>query len=208
MSTAPAAGTTLRGNPPGVRLPPKAVRAAGPPRTRLRRMDQSREAHHTAWPLPSPEGAEASRWLTPPLLPHMVGTSVGAPCHPRSFRRRQRQNRKLLERGLVGCPTRGWVAARAASRCVRISGMTCSVLPIRDCQPHSQLAWRWPLSARPAGLTVTLCPATCSLTEMVTGHLRSVRDGRTYPLGEPVAKLSARLWVSSLHRSQLSGAPT
>jgi hypothetical protein len=47
--------------------------------------------------------------------------------------------------------------------------MTCSVLPIRDCQPHSQPAWRWPLSARTAGATVTLCPETCSLTEMVTG---------------------------------------
>jgi hypothetical protein len=61
-------------------------------------------------------------------------------------------------------------AARAASRWVRISGMTCSVLPIRDSQPHWQLARRWPRSARAAGLTVTLCPATCSLTETVTAH--------------------------------------
>jgi hypothetical protein len=58
-------------------------------------------------------------------------------------------------------------------------------------QPHSQLARRWPLCVRAAGLTVTLCPATCSLTEMVTGHLRSVRYGRTYPLGKPVTKLPA-----------------
>jgi hypothetical protein len=87
---------------------------------------------------------------------------------------------------LVGGPTRRWVAARAASRWVRISGMTCSVLPILDCQPHWQLACRWPRSGRAAGLTVTLCPATCSLTEMVTGHLRSVGDGRTYPRGKPV----------------------
>jgi hypothetical protein len=40
---------------------------------------------------------------------------------------------------------------------------------------------------------VTLCPATCLLTEMVTGHLRSVGNGRTYPLGKPVAKLPARV---------------
>jgi hypothetical protein len=33
---------------------------------------------------------------------------------------------------------------------------------------------------------VTLCPETCSLTEMVTGHLRSVSDGQTYPLGNLV----------------------
>jgi hypothetical protein len=46
--------------------------------------------------------------------------------------------------------------------------MTCSVLPTRDSQPHSQPARRWPRSVRPAGLTVTLCPGTCSLTEMVT----------------------------------------
>jgi hypothetical protein len=45
--------------------------------------------------------------------------------------------------------------------------MTCSVLPIREFQPHSQLARRWALSAGVAGLTVTLCPTTCSLTEMV-----------------------------------------
>jgi hypothetical protein len=66
-------------------------------------------------------------------------------------------------------PPRRWLAARAASRWVRISGMTCSVLPTPDSQPHSQLARRRPRSARPAGATVTLCPATCSLTEMVTG---------------------------------------
>jgi hypothetical protein len=58
-------------------------------------------------------------------------------------------------------------------------------------QPHSQLARRWPLCVRAAGLTVTLCPATCSLTEMVTGHLRSVGYGRTYPLGKPVTNLPA-----------------
>ena len=62
----------------------------------------------------------------------------------------------------------------------RIWGMTCSVLPIRDSQPHSQLARCWPRSARPAGLTVTLCPATCSLTEMVTGP--SDRSGMAEPI--------------------------
>jgi hypothetical protein len=92
---------------------------------------------------------------------------------------------------LVGGLTGGWAAARAASRWVRISGMTCSVLPIRDSQPHSQLAWRWPLWVGAAGLTVILCPATCSLTEMVTGHLRSVGYGRSYPLGKPVTNLPA-----------------
>jgi hypothetical protein len=80
--------------------------------------------------------------------------------------------------------------------------MTCSVLPIRDCQPHSQLARRWPRSVRPAGLTVTLCPATCSLTEMVTGHPRSVGDGRTYPLGKPVTTFAgATVGTSTLTRT-------
>jgi hypothetical protein len=124
-------------------------------------------------------------------------TSVGVLRRHRVSRWGERQGRKLLERGLVGCLTRGWVAATAASRWVRISGMTCSVLPIRDSQPHWQLARRWPLSVRAAGLTVTLCPATCSLTEMVTGHLRSVGNGRTYPLGKPVTKLPAQ----SMHAS-------
>ena len=83
------------------------------------------------------------------------------------------QRRKVLEPGLLDGLRGGWVAARAASRWVRIWGMTCSVLPIRDCQPHSHPAWRWPRSARAAGRTMTLCPVTCSLTEMVTGQLRS-----------------------------------
>src|ERR671922_1567527 len=87
----------------------------------------------------------------------------------------------ILEAGLVGGPTSGWGAARAASRWVRISGMTCSVLRIRDCQPHWQLAQRWPRSVEAAGLTLTLCPGTCSLTEMVTVTSdRSVRTERTH----------------------------
>jgi hypothetical protein len=39
---------TLRGNQARLRLPPKAARTKGPPRTRPRRMDQSREAPHSA----------------------------------------------------------------------------------------------------------------------------------------------------------------
>jgi hypothetical protein len=61
---------------------------------------------------------------------------------------RECQGRTVLEPGLVGCPAGGWVAARAASRWVRMSGMICSLLPIRDSQPHSQLARCWPLGPR------------------------------------------------------------
>jgi hypothetical protein len=57
--------------------------------------------------------------------------------------------------------------------------MTCSVLPIRDAQPHSQLAQRWLVLVRAADLTVTLCPATCSFTEMVT--VTSNRSGMAEP---------------------------
>jgi hypothetical protein len=39
-----------------MRLPPKASRTEGPPRTRSRRINQSREAHRAARPLHSPEG--------------------------------------------------------------------------------------------------------------------------------------------------------
>jgi hypothetical protein len=109
-----------------------------------------------------------------------------------AFGWRSRQRRRLLELGLVGGPTGGWVAARAASRWVRIWGMTCSVLPIPEVQPHWQLARRWLRVARAAGLTVTLGPATCSLTEMVTAHLRSVGEGRTYPPGNPVTNCPLR----------------
>jgi hypothetical protein len=150
------------------------------------------------WGFDSPRDRESLRLAG--LRRHsMVGTtSVGMLRRHRVSRWGERQGRKLLERGLVGCLTRGWVAATAASRWVRISGMTCSVLPIRDSQPHWQLARRWPLSVRAAGLTVTLCPATCSLTEMVTGHLRSVGNGRTYPLGKPVTKLP--VWLHACIR--------
>jgi hypothetical protein len=44
-----------------MRLPPQAARTEGPPRTRPRRMDQSREAHLAARQLHSPEG-ELARW--------------------------------------------------------------------------------------------------------------------------------------------------
>jgi hypothetical protein len=69
--------------------------------------------------------------------------------------------------------------------------MTCSVLPIRDCQPHSQLARRWLVLLGAVGLTVTLCPGTCSLTEMVTVTSDSVGDDRTYPVGKPVTNVPA-----------------
>jgi hypothetical protein len=41
------------------RLPPKAAPTAGTPSTRPRRMDQSREAHHSARPHHSPEGPKS-----------------------------------------------------------------------------------------------------------------------------------------------------
>jgi hypothetical protein len=50
-------GTTLRGNQGRLGVPPQAARTEGPPQTRPRRMDQSREAHHPARPHQSPEGA-------------------------------------------------------------------------------------------------------------------------------------------------------
>jgi hypothetical protein len=105
---------------------------------------------------------------------------------------------------LVAGPTGRWAAARAASRWVRIWGMTCSVLPIPDSQPHWQLARRWPRPVGAAGLTVTLCPATCSLTEMVTAHPRSVGGSRTYLPGTPVTKLPARVRACGRSRSPWS----
>jgi hypothetical protein len=49
-------GTTMRGNQGRLRLPPQAVRTEGPPKGADAPMNQSREAHHTARPLHSPEG--------------------------------------------------------------------------------------------------------------------------------------------------------
>jgi hypothetical protein len=56
---------------------------------------------------------------------------------------------------------RGCLDATAASRWVRICGMTCSVRPCGDRQPHWQLAWRCPLPAGGAAVITTLCPVTC-----------------------------------------------
>ena len=52
-----SARITARGYQVGLEMPPKAARIVGPPRTRTRRMDQSRKAHRSARPLHSPEGA-------------------------------------------------------------------------------------------------------------------------------------------------------
>jgi hypothetical protein len=71
---------------------------------------------------------------------------------------------------------------RAASRCVRISGMTCSVRPGRDLQPHSQLARRTSLAAGEAAVTVTL---PCDLLVDRDGHLapRGLGGGRSTIVG-------------------------
>jgi hypothetical protein len=56
--------TTLGGHQGRLGSPPQAARTYGPPRSRPRCMDQSREAHHPARPLHSPEGGE--RFSAPP----------------------------------------------------------------------------------------------------------------------------------------------
>jgi hypothetical protein len=40
----------------GLRLPPQAARTEGPPKGADAPLNQSREAHHPAWPLHSPRG--------------------------------------------------------------------------------------------------------------------------------------------------------
>jgi hypothetical protein len=54
------AGITVGGEKVGIGLPPQAARTAGPPRTRPGRLNQSREAHLAARPLPSPEGGQSA----------------------------------------------------------------------------------------------------------------------------------------------------
>jgi hypothetical protein len=49
--------TTLRGRQVRLRLPPKAATAEGRPQGADAPLNQSREAHHTARPHHSPEGA-------------------------------------------------------------------------------------------------------------------------------------------------------
>jgi hypothetical protein len=50
-------GTTVSSNQGRLRWPPEAARTAGPPKGAATPMHQSREAHHPARPLHSPEGA-------------------------------------------------------------------------------------------------------------------------------------------------------
>jgi hypothetical protein len=61
--------TTLRDDQGRLRQPPQAARTESPPRTRTRRMDQSREAHFAARPHHSPEAADEppGRWFQPLL---------------------------------------------------------------------------------------------------------------------------------------------
>jgi hypothetical protein len=72
--------------------------------------------------------------------------------------------------------------------------MTCSVLPTRDSQPHWQLARRWLLLARAAGLTVTLCPGTCSLPEMVTVTSKVMAKSTHLGSRAPNCLLESGMW--------------
>jgi hypothetical protein len=54
--TASSIGTTLSRNQARLKLPPKAAPTKGRPEGAAAPMNQSREAHHPAWPLHSPEG--------------------------------------------------------------------------------------------------------------------------------------------------------
>jgi hypothetical protein len=64
---------TLRGDQVRLRLPPEAAMAEGPPKNPAAPMDQSREAHHPARPLHSPEGA----WGASPIS---VDRHAGSGC--------------------------------------------------------------------------------------------------------------------------------
>jgi hypothetical protein len=61
-------GTTLSGNQVRLRLPPQAARTVGPPEGAAAPLNQSREAHHPARPLQSPEGVMHHQVL-PKLAP-------------------------------------------------------------------------------------------------------------------------------------------
>ena len=132
-------------------------------------MHESCEACHSPGRTTPRGERRAPSWLTSAATEHGRGSQAPSATPSTASRSCERQSRKALEPGLVGGPTGRWRAARAPSRWVRISGMTCSVLPIEDVQPHSQLARRWLLRVGAADLTMTLCPVTCSLTEMVMG---------------------------------------
>ena len=49
-------GTTLRGHQVRLEMPPQAAQAKACPKNAVAPMHQSREAHHSAWPLHCPEG--------------------------------------------------------------------------------------------------------------------------------------------------------
>jgi hypothetical protein len=93
--------TTLHGNQGRLRLPPSAARTEGPPRIADAPIDQSREAHHPAWPLHSPlgdvtwtdAGTRERRGTPPPRVGNDVGVDVGndvgvKPPGPRAARDR------------------------------------------------------------------------------------------------------------------------
>ena len=59
-------------------MPPEAARAEGTPRTRPHRIDQSREAHHSARPLHSPKGGQSAAVFAADWPPEGALTSSNA----------------------------------------------------------------------------------------------------------------------------------
>jgi hypothetical protein len=81
---------------------------------------------------PSARPHHVPRAMNPPVTglataAQVRTTSADVLPHPSGIQVTPASARKILEPGLVGGPTRCWVAARATSRWVRISGMTSSV---------------------------------------------------------------------------------
>jgi hypothetical protein len=115
------------------------------------------------------------------VLGHPLGVQVRRPSGPEDpgARRGQRSHSRLG--GCVG-----------ASRWVRISGMICSVLPIRDSQPHSQLAQRWLVLVRAADLTLGLVPGDLLVHGDGHGHLQSVMLNASGPMALSARRLCPR----------------
>jgi hypothetical protein len=96
-SSAGSCAITVGGDQVRLRLPPKAAPAEGLPRGGDASMHQSREAHHPARPLHSPEGGQTrtntvpERWRD--KQPGARGDQPMAPPAPRRWRRETRRPR-------------------------------------------------------------------------------------------------------------------
>jgi hypothetical protein len=184
----------LSGSQGRLRLPPKAASAEGAAPA----MGQAREAHHTARLLHSPRGPLA-RGGWPPPLRHMVGDHKRRGTGPSTGVQVTQSLGPEAPGARLGRRSHRWLGS-CQGRLQVGSDLGHDLLGAADPRLPAALAAGVTLAALGSGRGPDgdLVPGDLLVDRDGHGHLRSVGDGRTYPLGKPVTKLPA--WVGEVVR--------